>query len=134
MGMTIDYGQKHNFYSGGLENMERGKPAQLMYVGALIWLIICLVLVGLISAAIHWTKESWRSEETLLMRSEGGAYGTFPGAGQNNPVSRTKIPVVLFQILVIGMLLLWVAQWLFWDGFIRVSSEEYVFTHILHPY
>ncbi|KAI0545161.1 hypothetical protein F4679DRAFT_588783 [Xylaria curta] len=127
MGMTIDYGRKHNFYSGGLKNAERGKPAQLMYVGALIWLVVvCLALVGLLLAATYWIEKSWRSETTPLMRSKGGAYGTFPpDAGQNDRVSRIKTPVALFQVLVIGMLLLWVAQWLFWDGFIRVSSEEF---------
>ncbi|KAI0188808.1 hypothetical protein EV127DRAFT_117508 [Xylaria flabelliformis] len=127
MGMTIDYGRKYNFYSGGLKNAERGKPAQLMYVGALIWLVVvCLALVGLIIAATYWIEKSWRSETTPLMRrSKGGAYGTFPGAGQNDRVSGIKTLVALFQILVIGMILLWVAQWLFWDGFIRVSSEEF---------
>ncbi|KAI1758202.1 hypothetical protein F4782DRAFT_17358 [Xylaria castorea] len=130
MGMTIQYGRKHNFYRGGLENAERGTPAQLMYVGALIWLIIiCLALVGLILAATYWIEKGWRSEKTLLMRSQGGAYGTFPVAGQNNRVSH-KTPVALFQILVIGMLLLWIAQWLFWGGFIGVSSEDLEFSRL----
>ncbi|KAI1128145.1 hypothetical protein F5Y10DRAFT_181348 [Nemania abortiva] len=125
MAMTVQYGRKHNFYSGGLQNAERGTPAQLMYIGALAWVsIICLALVGLILAAYFRAQKSWRSEKTSLMRSQGGAYGTFPVADQKNQVSH-KIPLALFQILVLGMLLLWIAQWLLWGGFIGVSSEEF---------
>ncbi|KAI0114029.1 hypothetical protein GGR51DRAFT_505284 [Nemania sp. FL0031] len=130
MVMTIQYGRKHSFYSGSLENAKRWKSAQLMYVGALAWLIvwlivICLAYVGLILAATYWIHESRRrSKKTLLMGGQGKAYGTFAAASQNNKASG-KIPVVLFQILVIGMLLLWIAQWLFWGGFIGVSSEEF---------
>ncbi|KAI1345656.1 hypothetical protein F5Y01DRAFT_51426 [Xylaria sp. FL0043] len=126
MSMTVQYGLKHNFYSGGLENAERGASAQHMYVGALIWLIviICLALVGLVLATTSSIEKSRRSEETLLIKSQGAAYGTFPIAGQNNRIFR-KTPVEMYQILVIGMLLLWIAQWLFWDGFVGVSSEEF---------
>lgn len=126
MGMTIHYGQKHNFYSGGLENAERETPAQYMYAGVFIWLIvivICLALVGLVLAATSSTEWSQRPEKKLLTKSQGAAYGTFPVAGQNNESSHAT-PVALFQILVMGMLLLWIAQWLFWGGFIGVSSEE----------
>ncbi|KAJ8121450.1 hypothetical protein ONZ43_g2101 [Nemania bipapillata] len=123
MVLTIHYGRKHSFYSGSLENAERGKSARLMYVGAMVWLIvICLALVGLILAATY--KSRPRPEKTLLTRSQENAYGTFPAASQNNKASH-KTPAALFQILVIGMLLLWIAQWLFWGGFIGVSSEEF---------
>ncbi|KAF2963786.1 hypothetical protein GQX73_g9786 [Xylaria multiplex] len=125
MGITIQYGRKHNFYFGGLENADRETPAQLMYVGALIWLIIvCLAPIGIILAATYSIEKNRRLEKAPLMRSQGGAYGTFPVGGQNNRVSH-KTPMALFQILVIGMLLLWIAQWLFWGGFIGVSSEEF---------
>jgi hypothetical protein len=32
----------------------------------------------------------------------------------------------LFLITIASMILLWIAQWLFWTGFIGLSMEEYV--------
>ncbi|KAJ3579340.1 hypothetical protein NPX13_g1224 [Xylaria arbuscula] len=129
MGMTVQYGLEHNFYSGGLRNADREMPAQLLYAGALTWLsiwlfIIFLALAGLIIAVTYWINSSRRSEKILLMRSRRAAYGTFPVASQDYQVS-DKTPVAWYQILVIVMLFLWIAQWLFWSGFIRVASEEF---------
>lgn len=38
--MTVNYGREHNFYLGSLEGAERGRLAEIMYAGALMWLII----------------------------------------------------------------------------------------------
>lgn len=86
--------------------------------------------------AHYWMDKNRGSEETPLTSSEGGdymVYGTFSVKGQNNWVSQ-KASVELYAATVISMLLLWIAQWLFWGRFIGLSSEEYVFMHILGPY
>jgi hypothetical protein len=180
MVMTVNYGREHDFYLGGLERAERGRPAKIMYAGALMWLIIIisLALVQLMRAtrrtnrltgsgnldlpkwqrgkqttsniaeelmaqlnerctslrgklAHYWMDKSRGSEETPLTSSEGGdymVYGTFSVKGRNNWVSQ-KASVELYAAMVISMPLLWIAQWLFWGGFIGLSSEEYVFMH-----
>jgi hypothetical protein len=38
--MTITYGFEHSFYFGRLASVDRGGSAQLMYWGALLWLIV----------------------------------------------------------------------------------------------
>jgi hypothetical protein len=86
--------------------------------------------------AHYWMDKTGGSEETPLTSSEAGdhmVYGTFPAKGQNN-WHYQKASVELYAVAVISMLLLWIAQWLFWSGFIGLSSEEYVFLHILGPY
>lgn len=86
--------------------------------------------------AHYWMDKSRVSEQTLLTSSEGGycmVYGTFSVKGQNNCVSQNA-SVELYAATVGIMLLLWIAQWLFWGGFIGLSSEEYVFMHICGLY
>ena len=83
----------------------------------------------------YWIDKSRALEETSLTSSEGGnytVYGTLPVKSQNNWVSQ-KAFAKLYAVTTISMLLLWIAQWLFWGGFIGLSSEEYVFMHILGP-
>jgi hypothetical protein len=174
MVMTVNYGREHDFYFEGLERVERGIPAKIMYAGALMWLFnFSLALVQLMRAirkmnrltgsgsldlpkwqrgkqttsniaeelmsqlnerctrlmehlAHYWIDKSRDSEETPLTSSEGGdymVYGTFSVKGQNNWVSQ-KASVELYATMGISMLLLWIAQWLFWGGFIGLSSEE----------
>ncbi len=80
---------------------------------------------------------SWMDKSTvLLINSEGGeytAYGTFSVQDKTNWVFQ-KAFADLYAVTVISLLLLWIAQWLFWGGFIGLSSEEYVFMHLLGPY
>jgi hypothetical protein len=68
------------------------------------------------------------TEETLLIKSKGGGhtdYGTYSVENQDCQVSQKSF-VGCYAATVISMLLLWIAQWLFWGGFIGLSSEEYV--------
>ena len=86
--------------------------------------------------AHRWRDKSKGLEEASPMTSEGGyytAYGTVPLERQNNWVSQ-KAFVKLYTVSIVSMLLLWIAQWLFWSGFIGLSLEEYVFMHILSSY
>ncbi|OJJ83808.1 uncharacterized protein ASPGLDRAFT_66762 [Aspergillus glaucus CBS 516.65] len=78
-------------------------------------------------SAHYWMDESRGSEETPLTSSEGGdykMYGTFSVKDQHHWVSQ-KAFVELYAATVISMLFLWIAQWLFWGGFIGLSSEEF---------
>jgi hypothetical protein len=52
-------------------------------------------------------------------------YGTVHNKLYDEPVSRRAM-VEPYVITVGIMFLLWVAQWLFWSGFIGISSDEYV--------
>ncbi|EXJ71354.1 uncharacterized protein A1O5_05161 [Cladophialophora psammophila CBS 110553] len=144
MMMTVNYGREHNFYLEDMERLERAPPAKSMYAGAFLWHIAAiLAFVSLMALfnqywtlledkrAHQWADKSKSLEEAL--RSEGGyytAYGTLPIEGQNNRLPQ-KAFVRLYTVSIIGMLFLWIAQWLFWSGFIGLSLEEYVFTHIL---
>ncbi|KAF2802260.1 uncharacterized protein BDZ99DRAFT_512554 [Mytilinidion resinicola] len=75
----------------------------------------------------HGKGKSRASAETSLMRSEGGnytVYGTLPVQNQSDSVSQ-KAFAKLHAVTALSMLLLWIAQWLFWDGFIGLSSEDF---------
>jgi len=75
-----------------------------------------------------WVDKSWDLEETPSMSSEEQThtvYGTLPFKAPNNRIIR-KGKARLFLITIISMILLWIAQWLFWAGFIGLSMEEYV--------
>ncbi|KAJ5405357.1 hypothetical protein N7465_006641 [Penicillium sp. CMV-2018d] len=66
-------------------------------------------------------------EETPLIKSKGGDhtdYGTCSVEGHDDRVSQKSF-VGLYAATVISMLLLWIAQWLFWGGFIGLSAEEF---------
>lgn len=80
----------------------------------------------------YWMDTSRGSQATLLT---GGRvfYGTFSVTGQNSWASQ-KASVELYATTVVSMLLLWIAQWLFWGGFIGLGSEEYVFMRMFGLY
>lgn len=141
--LTVNYGGEHNFYLGGMESAERGRSAKIMYAGALLWLIIIIVAFVQLMRATHrmkrftesctWLGENLAhykyrvSEETSLTSSGGGnytVYGTLSVKSQNNWVSQ-KAFAELYAVTAISMLLLWIAQWIFWSGFIGLSSEEF---------
>lgn len=77
-------------------------------------------------------SEGTDPEETPLIKIKGGDYtyySTCSVKGRDNRVSQKSF-MGLYAATVISMLLLWIAQQLFWGGFIGLSSEEYV----LHSY
>lgn len=80
--------------------------------------------------AVHyWMAEYTNSEESPLIRStkkESSAYGTFSATGKNHWTSH-KSSLGLYASLTLGLFGLWLAQWLFWSGFVVLASEEYVF-------
>ncbi|KAL2845125.1 hypothetical protein BJX68DRAFT_242344 [Aspergillus pseudodeflectus] len=63
-------------------------------------------------------------EEALLASSRRGhtiAYGTF----SSQKDTRSSPETFLYAGTVITMLLLWIAQWFFWGGFLGLSAEEF---------
>ncbi|KAL4782594.1 hypothetical protein BJX76DRAFT_358750 [Aspergillus varians] len=77
------------------------------------------------NSAHYRTDRTRGTEETLLASSErvySTSYGTFSVNVQHHSTSRITS---LYPATVIVMLLLWIAQWLFWGGFIGLSSEEF---------
>ena len=65
-------------------------------------------------------------EERPLVHGRGQIYvnhGTFPTKGCDTCRTRTRT-VRVTLITLTSMLLLWVAQWMFWAGFIDISSDE----------
>lgn len=76
--------------------------------------------------AIHFCViEYMNSEESLLIRNNRLTYGTFSSTTENHWASH-RASVGMYAALTLGMVLLWLAQWLFWSGFVILSSEEYV--------
>ncbi|OOF98685.1 hypothetical protein ASPCADRAFT_204459, partial [Aspergillus carbonarius ITEM 5010] len=156
--MTVDYGRQHNFYLGGIGEAVRGPPAETMYAGALMWLIIIgMALVQLMHAmrnrirstgsvlaqqrkALRKHRRGLRngyaqgrmdrpigSEESLFTSSMGGnhmVYGTFAARDQHEWLSQMVFPG-FYPTTIMTMLLLWIAQWFFWSGFIGLSLEEF---------
>jgi len=173
---TVNYGREHDFYNHGMARLGAAPWAQLMYAGALMWLVVIILALGLLIHAMrrmkvsdrgaeinpswsqtskqttpnaaegcmtpfndrwtwleeelagHWLNKSWNMEETPLVSGEGQdrtVYGTLPVKGPRNR-SIKKGTVRLCLITFISMALLWVAQGLFWAGFIGLSVEEYV--------
>ncbi|KAI1117881.1 hypothetical protein F5Y14DRAFT_402306 [Nemania sp. NC0429] len=147
MFLTVNYGREHGFYFGGLEQAERGGPAKIMYYGALMWLALRTLVVirdcrrimrEMGSDDLNSPKpqkggrttssadENREAEVGLLASSSGGrvVYGTFSFTDEDDEALRKSF-VKISATTVGSMLLLWVAQWLFWGGFIGLSSEEY---------
>ncbi|KAH7142720.1 hypothetical protein B0J13DRAFT_555973 [Dactylonectria estremocensis] len=74
-----------------------------------------------------WSDRSRAPGETSPLCSERGtymAYGTLAVESNGNRESQ-KVFAKLYTATIISMILLWVAQWLFWSGFIGLSSEEF---------
>lgn len=76
--------------------------------------------------AIHFCIiECMDPGEILSIRNNRSTYGTFSSTSQNRWASH-QTSIGLYAALTLGMGLLWLAQWLFWSGFVILSSEEYV--------
>jgi hypothetical protein len=78
--------------------------------------------------AHRWAGETWKLEEapsTTDDRHTYTVYGTLPVSSTNTHIIR-KSTVRLYLIAITSLALLWIAQWLFWAGFIGMSMEEYV--------
>jgi hypothetical protein len=154
MFMTFNYGREHKFYLGALEGANGGDSAKIMYAGAILWLlvIVAALVQGMrairsINTAASSDIPEWQAREPIptTISAEMAAqlneqcallgenmrrqtthfttYGTVPNKLQDEHISGRAM-VEPYVITVSIMFLLWVAQWLFWSGFIGVSSDE----------
>jgi hypothetical protein len=77
-----------------------------------------------------WRERRCDSEGTPLKCGNGQTstnYGTVHTEDRGNPITQTQSGLPRLTLIAItSMLLLWIAQWTFWVGFIDLSSERYV--------
>lgn len=64
-------------------------------------------------------------EREPLLDGEARDYGTLLATSSNDRCAATRT-VRLIVLTIATMFLLLIAQWLFWNGFINLASEEYV--------
>ncbi|KAG7412110.1 hypothetical protein Forpe1208_v009349 [Fusarium oxysporum f. sp. rapae] len=145
MCLTVNYGRIHDFYFGALSRATRSPFAALMFGGALVWLFVVAMMAvpvirtirtrgklgekedGVSAAdAKEWTRP--KEEECLLpkshTRSEGHSYGTLPAEVESLESSMRRHSR-LHMAMAMGVPLLWLAQWLFWIGFVGLSSHDF---------
>ncbi|KAJ6786630.1 hypothetical protein PWT90_03719 [Aphanocladium album] len=105
---AVNYGLRHNFYFGGLSNAKGGEAALPIDMEDL--------LPGSRSPPPPYTE-----------RDEWTTYGTLPT--ERKEAERPKSAFTMFYYtMAILMPLIWISQWLFWIGFVKLSSDEYVAT------
>ncbi|KAF5564975.1 hypothetical protein FNAPI_1859 [Fusarium napiforme] len=145
MCLTVNYGRIHNFYFGALSRATRSPFATLMFGGALSWLFVVAMMAVPVIRTIGTrdklvekedgvsgadAKESMgpKEEECLLPKSqtgpEGHNYGTLPAEVESLAPSMRRHSR-LHMTLAMGVPLLWLSQWLFWIGFIGLSSHDF---------
>ncbi|KFA70876.1 hypothetical protein S40288_09950 [Stachybotrys chartarum IBT 40288] len=125
MFLTVEYGFEHNFYFGGLQYAERRGWASILYAGALLWFIVVVVTLHRVKGAARRTNQP--TSNTLLAgdkRKSYTTYGTLSVEASPKEVPQKESPE-LYTITITSMMLLWTAQWLFWVGFIGLTSEEF---------
>ncbi|KAK2685590.1 hypothetical protein QWA68_014994 [Fusarium oxysporum] len=145
MCLTVNYGRIHDFYFGALSRATRSPFAALMFGGALVWLfVVAMMTVPVIrmirtrgklsekedgvsgADAKEWMRP--KEEERLLpkshTRSEGHNYGTLPAEVESLDSSMRRHSR-LHMAIAMGVPFLWLAQWLFWIGFIGLSSHDF---------
>lgn len=162
-------GLPDGFYSQGMARIESTPSAQLMYAGAIMWLIVAVVALALIQAfrasarsaasqasesqtsnpiiptlaqelttlfktpwvrveskvASHYMYRSWDTEESPLVRDKGQTYtgyGTLLDKWQNDRVIDLRM-VRISLIAAVGLGLVWIAQGMFWMGFVGLGLD-----------
>lgn len=70
-------------------------------------------------------KDLGNMEREPLLHGEARDYGTLLATSSNDRCAATRT-VRLIVLTIATMFLLLIAQWLFWNGFINLASEEYV--------
>ncbi|RGP61340.1 hypothetical protein FLONG3_10574 [Fusarium longipes] len=154
MTTVVTYGLWNGFYFGVLPNTEVGYSAWLMYGGALLWLFVAGVIFIVTTRFLRpiFADKNFKTEDLSkcgsygctgtysnssvrdhLLRgprtrsSQRSGYGTLPVvAGPSQPLSDSREPhTSLYVVLSLGLPALFLAQTLFWVGFIRVSGANF---------
>ncbi|KAF4336867.1 hypothetical protein FBEOM_9247 [Fusarium beomiforme] len=150
MCVTVNYGRKHDFYFGGLSGAKREGFAALMYAGALMWLFTVAMMAVPFIATLRaqprtnsleeekedgertgdgskFTAAKSSDSERLRPKSRNHHsrnYGTLPAEVESlDPAMRPHSE--LHMVMAMGVPFLWLAQWLFWIGFIGLSSDDF---------
>lgn len=151
MAMTVIYGLKHGFYFGVLPSTDVGHSAWLMYGGALMWLVVVpLMAVGhtlfdfpQATDAIDGYLSNYGVEDCAKVYNNPGVcdpllpdqhrnssfkdshYGTVPMTAGLSQHENFRAPhLKLYETLTLGFILIFLAQSMFWIGFLRVSGDE----------
>ncbi|KAF2758885.1 hypothetical protein EJ05DRAFT_499318 [Pseudovirgaria hyperparasitica] len=144
---TLTYGVEHGFYTNGSGRLPGSTSTQAMYAGALLWVVVATstIFVLLVSLHLHLRSHSMErastsgnlEQEPLLSHHEANSdttYSTIPKDASDLPQEKGLTPQEKNTIMIwsgfasVVMLFLWVAQWLFWAGFIGLALTEYVTT------
>ncbi|KAH7313870.1 hypothetical protein B0I35DRAFT_436034 [Stachybotrys elegans] len=147
--VTFTYAQQHNLFFSSLDDTERGGSARLMYFGTYLWLLaIAWPFIQIVRAAYimgtldgsgesdsldarrgHTTKRI--AQELARQREESLAWlGQRIGHAWEDDKTPERAPLVagktqakLYIAMLANMLCLWVAQCVFWAGFIGLSGD-----------
>lgn len=142
---TVSYGFEHDFYNSASPPLLNLPAATYMYTGARMWVIAGILslvafLVVLVSMSMpaggagrwsdtrttHSRYQGRDSEHTPLVQNKGyGHRGYGTGSTQSPRGYGMKWSMIWATLVVLFcMLLLWIAQWVFWIGFVGISDEE----------
>jgi hypothetical protein len=152
-GIIAHYSNKKQFYIlKHLDPYPRGVTAHMMYAGALLWLIIFAFTLIAYSLALVGLNEVITNARKMMsgMENAANAIGSpFRGNAwipkwiqkiisrkQQGPVvaPRKLTAAEIRQIGEVGsatiIFVAFLAQWLFWAGFVGTAGERYVFTFL----
>ena len=132
--LTVNYGREHRFYQNFMQELGDVTSAKVMYLGAGLWLLVA-VAASILSMALPRHSAAWFREtmdetecpEKAALMSGGSptVYGTLSAEHKHDGEFR-RAPLRLTSIRGIILSVLWVAQWLFWGGFIVLTLDGYV--------
>ena len=145
-GITANYGRmKRFYYAGHLAPYPRGADAHIMYAGALLWLIMCLYTLGTCLVCMVGLGEVIENAGRVVagIRNVASVQGPLQGNKwvpqwlqtrliKNQQLETRKLAaeeikqirnIVAARIIFITFL----AQWLFWAGFVSAAKERYRF-------
>jgi hypothetical protein len=150
-GIIAHYGKKKQFYIlNHLNPYPRGLTAHMMYAGALLWLIMFAgTLIGCSVALVGLNKVITNARKMMRgIENAGNAIGSpfrgkawipkwirkFISRKQQGPtvapwkLTEAEIRDIWTVISATIIFVAFLAQWLFWAGFVGTAGERYIFT------
>ena len=157
-GISANYARKRGFYLvKHLDPYPRGKSAHIMYSGALLWLIVLIFTLGACVSSmvgLNTVISNAREMMTDIERAAGaGATAVrtpvqkwLPKWAQKrieerqkrleNPVPKkpprkltpSEVQEIESVTAAVIIFLAFLAQWLFWAGFVKAAGERYVWS------
>lgn len=141
MFITIHIGDKKEFYHvGHLRPYSKGPSALVMYLGALLWITGCsLILVSLIIQLIfrtmvlgarrriitrHRERATIHLDETRHISSAGDMETDVSDRSYDSSIQKGT-QIFIYTTFSLG-LMSYFAQWLFWSGFVYAADDRSV--------